>query len=322
MANWRYTKDIVDDVLWRAGEPTDGSSEFHSRALELVNRAYQAVWMGGSEIDPSVDEEWWWLRAQGTIILQPALSVSVAVTKNSTSISFSSAPSQSVQGWFLRVAGRPTVYQIVSHTGGATAATLDQAYLEDSGTVTATVLQLQADLGSIVGGDINLLKVVSPMYAHVGSGEPHEVEGIDLAALMSLYPLATLASGTPDRFAHVDEQTVQFNRYRAPGSAPLRIDFWYLRHPADLTYSATEEPLVPHVYRRILADAAAYWIFMDKNDDRADASILAARALLKAMQREHRHRMTQQGRLGQISPRRPPGGGGRLLRTESGHIIG
>ncbi len=323
MANYRYTKDLVDDVLFRGGEAVDGTSDFHAKALEYVNRAYQAVWMGGSEIDPTINEEWWWLRNSGSLFMAPAVKGSVTVAQGSSAITFGSAPMSSLTGWhFKKADGRNTVYKILAHTGGSPSATLDANYLEASGTVTGIAFKTDMDLGGAIGGAANLLKVVSPMYSHRAHERGHEVDGIDLAAMTRTYPVAEIEAGVPTKFAHLSESEVRFNRYRADTDTDLRVDFWYLRRPADLTYSTSEEPLLPMSYRRLLADIAAYWLFMDKNDDRADAAILAAKALLKAMQKEHRYRIVRQGNLGQIYPRAPSGVRGGVRRTESGSIIG
>ena len=61
MSNLQFSADILDDMLFRAGEPTDGTSEYESKALESLNRAYQALWMGGAELDTTINEDWWWL---------------------------------------------------------------------------------------------------------------------------------------------------------------------------------------------------------------------------------------------------------------------
>src|SRR5258708_16843364 len=40
----KFTSEIVDDVLFRCGEPTDGTSDFDVTALNYVKRAYRAIW--------------------------------------------------------------------------------------------------------------------------------------------------------------------------------------------------------------------------------------------------------------------------------------
>ena len=95
MSNYQFSADLVNDILTRNGELTDGTSDFDARALELLNRAYQALWMGGTEIDPTINEEWHWLKADPplTLLLLPVVnSGTVSVTNNNTSITFSTGP--------------------------------------------------------------------------------------------------------------------------------------------------------------------------------------------------------------------------------------
>ena len=75
MANYTFSSDLVNDILFRAGEPIDGTSDFDSVALQYLNRAYQSVWSGGSEILPQINEQWWWLRKddQGVLTLNPVI---------------------------------------------------------------------------------------------------------------------------------------------------------------------------------------------------------------------------------------------------------
>jgi hypothetical protein len=132
MAQFRTTADIVDSVLRRAGETTNGNSAFESDALEYLNRVHHAILSGGNIFDLSVDESWVWARSKEpmTLELQPSrTSGTVSVTIGSESCVFSSAPADSLEGWFLKCDGRDEVYRIVHHNAAATAFELDAAYL-------------------------------------------------------------------------------------------------------------------------------------------------------------------------------------------------
>lgn len=317
MANYRFSADLLNDVLFRAGEPS-GSADFRARALTHLNRAYQAVWTGGAEVDPSVNEEWWWLQREAALILPAAIEGSASVTKGSASITFSAAPASLLQGWHIRFSGRSTVYKVETHAGG-TSATLDEAYVEDTASnINFTAFKLEMDLAA----DILDGKVLSPMQAHRNHPHGSEITGVPISALQRNWPLHQVSAGVPSEYAQVSETRVRFNRYVGAGEKSLRVDYWYFFKPADLTDSTTEEPALPFAYRRLLADIATYWLMLDKQDDRADAAMLAAKALLKSMQREHRHRLVTTGRLGHIYPRSARRSERGLLRTESGSIIG
>lgn len=136
MAQFRTTADIVDSVLSRSGEVSNGNSKFEARALEFVNRIHRTIIIGGSEFNIEVDEVWAWARAQKPMIieLKPKYNTgSITLTKGSEAGTFSDAPSSSLAGWHLQVSGRDGVFKIASHSAAATAFELDGAYDSDSG---------------------------------------------------------------------------------------------------------------------------------------------------------------------------------------------
>lgn len=140
MAQFRTSADLVDLVLKRSGEPTNGNSPFEADALEYLNLAHHYVVGGGNEIDIEVDDPWVWARAKYnmTIELLPKYNTgTVSLTNGSEAGTFSSAPSDSKRGWYLQVTDdtQAAVYRIASHTAGASAFELDGDYL---GTTDAT----------------------------------------------------------------------------------------------------------------------------------------------------------------------------------------
>lgn len=321
MANYTYVSDLLDDILFRAGEPTDSTSDFYAAALRYLNRAYQSIWMGGGELVPEMDEHWWWLRktTPGVLTLQPAIATgTVSVTNNSTSITFSSAPAVDLDNWFFQVDGHDDVFRISAHTAAAAAATLDGVYTgTDAATASYKVFKLEYSLAS------DVLKVIAPMRGY-RDGEVR-VPGMDLVALERDYPLATVDEGVPSAFAHVTESLVRFNRYPGRDSTDLlRLEYDYLYEPDDLEDGAAE-PVVPRHYRKVLSDVALMFLFIDKNDDRADAIGLAAKAGLMRMARENRNRQNSMstGRMGHLYPRADQKARWEgPLRTSSGLVIG
>lgn len=316
MANYQYSSDIINDALFRAGEPTDGSSDFESVALSYLNRSYNALIFGGNEFFPTAHEDWWWLKAEANIILQPSITTgTVSVTHNSTSIAFSSGPASDMDGYFFKVDGHQDVFRISAHTAADTAATLDSVY---TGTTNATasyrLFKLEYDLAAAC------LKVTGPMQAFRDS--EYDIYGMALSELQSQYPLSLIQMGTPDRYAQVDEDTVRFNKYIDTDEL-VRVDYDYMRKPDALTDSGSEEPLVPLKFRYVLADMTTFFLLMDKDDTRAQAVGEMAKSGIAAMSLENRSRMANTGEMGQIKPRQS--GIGRLrgpLRTNTGLIIG
>jgi hypothetical protein len=300
VANLKFSSDIINDALFRAGEPTDGTSDYESTALEYLNRAYRALWLGGGEIAPEVNEPWLWLKKDppGVLILEPVISLgTVAVVNNNANITFSNAPSQSVAGWFLRVAGHPDVFRISTHTAASTSAVLDSVYTGDSITTSFELMKLEYNLAS----DVH--RVIAPMRVQASSQA--EIEGTDLSAMEANWPLMTVSGGVPTRFALVTETKVRFNAagFVDPGDY-IRVEYDYLRVPADLTDSGTEEPLVPLQYRQVLADYMLFMLAIAKNDDRAGGWLKQAQAGVVSMASDNRARTVQSGRsVGAIRPR-------------------
>jgi hypothetical protein len=324
MSNYRYTSDLMEDVLFRCGEATDGGSDYDGAALRYLNRAYQGICMGGSELDPTVQEDWWWLRSTtpGVILMQPMISAgTVAVTHSFEFATFTAAPFPAfgtLDGWFFRTSGSPDISRVVDQVGNVVE--FDQVY--SGPTSSATTYELRHLEYALVS---DTLRLIHPMRTFL-SGERYEVLGIDMSAMDRDWPLSRVVAGLPSHYAHVSELLIRFNRSGPTDDEDLfRVEYDYLIRPDDLVDSPTQEPVVPRQWRRVLSDWASFWILMDKNDDRADAVGLSARNGLAAMARENRHRMGAIGRgaVGQIRPRQD--GLDRFsgpIRTSSGLIIG
>jgi len=326
VANLRTSADLIDDVLFRAGEPTDGTSDFNAVALIYLNRAYSILWMGGGEFAPNIQEDWWWLRKStpGILTIQPGIdnTTTVSVTRGSTSITFSAAPTPPIDaslasGWFFHVDDHADVFRISTHTSGSTSATLDSVYTGTTATGKSySLYKLEYALAT------DVLKVVSPMRVYQDNRS--EIDGVALPALERDYPLNNIQAGVPRQFAFVGERKIRFSHKGSSVSGTLiRSEYDYLRRPGDLT-DATGEPLVPMQYRKTLADLALFYLHSDKNDDRAAGVGTMARSGIIAMARENRQRQAAMSReMGAILPRQqylPKNAA--PLRTESGLIIG
>lgn len=300
MANLKFSSDIINDALFRAGEPTDGTSDYKATALEYLNRAYKALWTGGGEIAPTVNEPWLWLKKDppGVLILEPVISLgSVTVVNGSASVTFSNGPSQSVAGWFLRVSGHSDVFRILTHTAASTSATLDSVYTGDSATSPYELMKLEYTLAA------DLYRVIAPM--RVQASRQAEIEGTDLSAMEANWPLMTVSNGVPSRFALVTDTKIRFNAagLTDPGDY-IRVEYDYLKIPADLTDSGSEEPLVPLQYRHVLADYILFMLAIAKNDDRSGGWLKQAQAGILAMASDNRARTQQFSRsVGRIYTR-------------------
>lgn len=296
MANYTFSADLITDILFRAGEPTNGSSDFNTVALVYLNRAYQALWMGGTEVEPAINENWWWLLKEGSILTNANITGTAQVTNGSAAITLSSAPAVSVAGRHFVVTGHPETYVILAHAAGTTAATLDSVYLGTTDTVAPhTIFQLDYALASDVLRLATPMRLTQPNLSGTSYSRPgrnFQVHGLSNRELEETSPIATITTGIPRFFAQMTEQKVRFDQ-RTTGR--VRVDYTYLQRPADLTNSASEEPLVPRQYRRLLSDIALIWLLIDKNDDRATALSQVAKAGVRAMALENRMRLQVYG---------------------------
>lgn len=318
MANYTTSSDLKTDALDRAQEPTDGTSDFDSMALRFLNRAYQEVWTGGGAFEPGLNETWWWLRKEASLILQPRItSGTVSVTHDSASITFSSSIATDLAGYHFKVDGFDDVFKIATHGGATDAATLDSVYTgATDGTAGYTAFKVDYDLAS------DVMHLFHPMHAQ---RHTRKITLADLDALHEAHPLTSIESGVPENFAMTAQRTVRFSHYGPRESDELiRVDYDYLFEPADLADDSSE-PVVPRQYRKVLSDMTTMFLLAQKNDDRADGVGRMARAGLRAMARENRRRWALQGNMGQILPRDPrhptrPESG--PPRTSSGLILG
>lgn len=320
MANYQYSSDILDDILFRAGEAIDGSSDFQAAALRYLNRAYQAIWSGGGELVPNMNEKWDWLRKNppGVITMEPKYTTgTLSVTNNSTTITFSTNLTKSLVGWYIKIDDHADMFRLTSASSGQAGGTLESVY---TGTTASgksfTAYKLDYDIAS------DVLQLIAPMRTYQ---DRSKVDGMDERALRTMWPLRMVTGGVPKAFALIDGNTVRFSHYGRDGANDLiKLEYEYLQRPSGLTDSGAEEPLVPFEHRKVLADYATYMLFLDKNDRRADAAGLLAKNGLIAMQKQNNNTRASLGdNVGMIRPRGRSGlSEDGIVRTSTGLIIG
>ncbi len=299
MANLKFSSDLLNYILFKAGEKTDGTSDFDAQALIYLNAAYKKIWQGGSEFDPSINEDWTWLREKGNLILQTKITTgTISVTNNSASATLSASQSTDVVDWFFKVDTHEGIFRVSVHGGSTDAITLDSVYTGDTdATANYKLVKLEYTLAS------DAIEILSPMFTSHKANRSFNFDGqMDGVSLQSIPWQYELLAGIPEYFSQVNETTVRFNRYA--DSDLVRVNYRYKKRPSDLTDSGSEEPLVPLHHRHVLANIALFDLWTDKNDDRADAVSLIAKQGLKAMAVENQNRLAQMdGDYGRIRPR-------------------
>lgn len=308
-------RDLKADVLFRASENTSGASGWDTQALDYLNRSYRALATGASEFLPEHVEDWWWMRAQASLILEPMFNTgSVTAVQGSDAITFSAAYPNSMVGWHIRMDGNPDIFTIIAHIAGGSLAQLDTVFTGPSTTSNYKLMKLRYPLDAAVS------VLLSPMTI---SRDNYRIMGLTPERMDVLFPLHRFEGGVPTAFAMESGNMVRFNVGGRDDGTYMRVDYRYKPVVADITDSDLSIPLVPLEYRHLLSDMAVTYLMIDKNDDRAQTHAAAARSGLTAMFRENRRRIKQMDETaGRIFSRAGQRGGREPLRTESGLIIG
>lgn len=155
----------------------------------------------------------------------------------------------------------------------------------------------------ILGG---ISRLVEPfvVYGHTGR-DPH-IYGIDSLAFAQEFPLSEVCSNVPRRFAKIDEDkdgriVVRFNSYP---TTSVRIEISYVPVPHDLVDNSVSTPLVPRKFIDILEFGAAYFLLVDKEDDKADKYATLAKLQLQAMRKQNRSEQFRESKFfGSTIPR-------------------
>ena len=270
--------DIRQDVLDRAGEdPADTAGDFYATAGRQIVRGYHEL----CNAHPYL-----FLRATPPGALRtvgPITAGTILVTNGSTSITFSSAPTVSVQARELLVTGWREAYRIATHTAGATAATLDSEF---NGTTAAAanyrVIQREYDLAS------DVRHIVAMLVAEDG----WEILQRDEPWLRTTYPDPPEAVWPPKYFSRIGERRIRFEGYP---DRTRRLEYPYTIIPPDID-GAGVTIHVPRNWRYVINDHGLYWVYIVKNDSRADAAgILAANGREKMIEDDLRKRMPLAG---------------------------
>lgn len=149
MAQFRTTADILDEVLQKAGEVTNGNSPFETLALTYANKVHHAIIGGGNIFNLEADETWSWAKSRFPIVLElePAYTTgTLTCTVDDINITFSSAPSDSLEGWHIQAIGKSTVYRITQHTATSTTAKLDSSFVDDTGAYNFRAFKLDYEI--------------------------------------------------------------------------------------------------------------------------------------------------------------------------------
>jgi len=190
VAQFRTTADLVDAILNRAGEPTNGNSSYESDALTYANKVHKTVIAGGTIFDYEIDETWKWAKSRTPMVIElmPAYETgSITLTNGDEAGTFSAAPSISLKGYHLQVGTDREVYKIISHSASSADFELDSNYQGTSGSgKTYKAIKLDYEL--------------SPTHLYV-TARNNKLDFFDVAAQTQLTATLTAGSYTPSELA-------------------------------------------------------------------------------------------------------------------------
>lgn len=307
MANGADTKSLIKRSLEDCGELGNGRSDYHEYALEVMNEVYLGTLAGSNIFGLEVGEAWSWARNSipRSFILQPIYNTGVlTLTNGSTSGTFGTAPSSSLgsfKGRTLIINDRPSAYVIVAHTAGATGFTLDQNYIEASGSdLQFNALPLRYNLGS------KILRLAEPMrlYGDFSSDSLDEddrglIHCIDINELRKKNPIHRITQAMPNRFGiqrrNDDEFWIEVNGY--PDVA-TKVDFDCVEIPTEGLIDTEESiPLIPREHRGVLHFGTSHFIAIKKKEaEMANYFLKMAQGAWKAMEKSERRNVTVGGK--------------------------
>ncbi len=107
---------------------TDGAT------VARIKRDINMIYL--SHVIPFKPRAWWWLEKNQDVQTYAKVTAgTINIVNDSTTVTFSTAPTGSLVGYYLRVGGYEEIIEITTHTAAATTATLKSAWRR--GTVTA-----------------------------------------------------------------------------------------------------------------------------------------------------------------------------------------
>ena len=155
-------EDIYTAICEELKVPTTDGTTL-ARIKRDINMIYQ------NHVIPFKPRAWWWLETKDRIITYEKVDTgTVTATLDSTSITFSSAPSVDLDGYYIQLTGYPEVVKISAHTAGQTTATLEEAWCLETATAVSfrawrDYAPLDADLKDVIA--VNHHRMSRPLDA-------------------------------------------------------------------------------------------------------------------------------------------------------------
>lgn len=269
MPYFEYGRDILQDVLFRAGEKTDLVgilSDYFDRTKVYIQRVYKDI-LGYAP--------WPWAikNPPGVLNIEKARKNTLTVDNGSTSATLGSSVPVSLAGYFVFLDDGQVPYRILAHNSGTAEITLDAPFKELSVSgAPCTIFKDEYQLPE------DCLKIWSAWDRNnIGC----EVDIINPEEMRRNHPNRLVSGNRIQKITLIRSNIVRI--YPWPLFDDITLEYDYTVKPtSDLTFdaSANDIPIVPLVDRHVIADAALVLLMIDKNDARAsDVSNIVAEKL-------------------------------------------
>lgn len=261
MAYYEYGQDILQDVLFRCGEPTDLTggtvSDYLSAAKAYVQRSYQDI-IG---LHP-----WPWALKDppGILNVEAKKTNTATISQGGTSLTLGTSISDSVAGWWVKIDSENVPYRITAHTAGTTAITIDATYKETSASASAcTIFKDEYDLAS------DCRKV---WRAWDRNSPTRDIEVIQPGEMHQLHTRRSVSGVGSIWMSVVRDKIARLSPWPVTDDVTIEYDYT-VECDTDLTFDegTDDVPIVPAVDRHVISDAATVLLMLDKNDKRAQS---------------------------------------------------
>ncbi len=239
-----YQVDTFDDIVDAVRDELkiqSGDTTSITRIKRNVNMAYL------QRVVPY--KRWPWLVSSFDLSLPAYINTgTVAVTQNSTTITFSSAPAVDLDGYWFSIDGSSKRYRISAHTAASTTATLEVAYTDDTNTAaTFKVWKDSVELAATVRETIEVTRDEK--------FDPLEAAGLqEMRRLINQDPKY---EAPPERYHTLQEtdgtRTIIVWPALQDKKTTLHVDAVRVVSPLE---NDSDEPLIPPHYRHILVYGA------------------------------------------------------------------
>jgi hypothetical protein len=266
--------DILHAVQSDCSEAESASGNYGSDVKRYVRQAYWRL-LGWAR--------WPWALSPSLGLITTEAKEDVSVTSISSAspavVTLSATIATSQAGKKFYVEGNQSVYRISLHTAGTNELTLDAKYVETETAGSAVIFQDEYNLTS------TMLKIWDPLY--VRGTRYDEIRLIDKKLFEQRYGRGSwsLGFGVIESACEVAPapapsggDILRVLRFAPWSEEALNIEFDYATfHNIDFSGdTATDTPRIPREHRSVLVHLAAYELFVNKDDAKADQAMTKA----------------------------------------------